>query len=86
MKKVITDFYSEFDIKQKGVLENFAMISNMWPPSENLECREPFTLEDGSVYTGEWKGNNRHGRGVLQYGKKTIFLGYFIANQMNGFG
>ena len=52
MKKVITEFLSEYEEMKEGAIDNFDRVSNNWPPCEDLECREPFTLEDGSVYTG----------------------------------
>lgn len=40
----------------------------------------------GSVYTGEWKGNKHHGRGVYEFANGTVYEGEWREHRMHGTG
>ena len=46
----------------------------------------PFLFEDGSVYTGEWRGVMRDGQGKLEFPDKTVYSGSWINDEMKGHG
>jgi hypothetical protein len=53
-----------------------------------LEIREPFLLEEGNVYIGEWDVDTgeRTGRGKILFKNGSLFEGTFHKNKVNGHG
>jgi len=39
-----------------------------------------------SIYTGEWKQNLKHGKGLLNYIDGKVYEGEFVRSQKQGFG
>ena len=52
---------------------------------EELEYKQPITLDDGSVYVGQWsKNNKREGRGIQKWPDSTIIEGYWKNDKTHG--
>lgn len=45
----------------------------------SLEDRPQVTLPDGGVYTGQWLGEKRQGKGVLRYSDGAVYEGRFTS-------
>eukprot|EP00347_Sterkiella_histriomuscorum_P018419 403345580 len=56
--------------------------------SENREIRSMVTLEDGSVYLGEWNvlTNKMEGKGMEIHQSGSIYSGEFKDGELNGYG
>ena len=53
---------------------------------EPIETRPSQTLQDGSVYTGDWKGQKRHGHGVCKFKDGTDYEGTWENDVYHGEG
>ena len=56
------------------------------PLESGLILKEPAKLENGAIYSGYWKDNLRHGKGVQQWVDGSIYFGYWKNDQTNGKG
>ena len=54
-------------------------------PNAPVESRS-FTYSTGAVYTGEWKGNMRHGRGKMTWSDQACYEGNWSYNMASGKG
>lgn len=45
-----------------------------------------YEYQNGRVYDGEWKRNQRHGRGTYSLGNGIIYVGEFVEGQRTGEG
>lgn len=45
-----------------------------------------YTFKNGDVYTGEWKGTHKHGRGVYRFADGDIYEGDYDMGDMQGHG
>ncbi len=50
------------------------------------ELRPPFVFSSGAIYTGEWKGAYRDGKGTQQWPDGAKYIGYWIDNRAEGKG
>ena len=44
------------------------------------------TYKNGTVYKGQWKGNQRHGKGIYKYKGGTVYDGNFENDMFSGLG
>ena len=51
-----------------------------------LQNRPMVELDGGATYTGQWRGSEREGHGVLARPDGGVFTGQFIANKAQGEG
>ena len=51
-----------------------------------LREEQVLTDKNSEKYTGEWCGTERHGKGKLVLKDGSIFEGYWLNDQKNGFG
>jgi hypothetical protein len=65
--------YDEDDIMKKLVRDN-----------ADLQYREEFVFENGAVYKGQWKGDNRHGYGEQIWPDGAKYEGYWKDNKAHG--
>ena len=49
-------------------------------------CQGEFTLENGDIYTGEWKNDEKHGQGTYTYVDGDIYTGEWKNEKMHGQG
>jgi len=54
--------------------------------NDELEEREEAEVEGGAVYKGQWKGQVRHGKGILVRPDGQRFEGYFEDGRAHGHG
>ncbi len=47
------------------------------------EKRPPKTFEDGSVYDGEWIGENKDGYGIFTWADGSIYEGNYLQRKFN---
>lgn len=64
-------------------LEEFA---KMPACSEVQERRAPHTFQSGAVYSGQWKGNARHGLGIQRWPDGASYEGEWSDNHADGKG
>lgn len=48
--------------------------------------RGPIRLADGSVYTGQWNGQQRHGYGRIEWEDGTSYEGQWVNDYASGHG
>lgn len=53
---------------------------------ENAHSLGPIEFEKKYVYEGQWKGNERNGRGVQQWRDGSVYEGYWRNNVAHGYG
>jgi MORN repeat len=53
---------------------------------KSLPFLQPYKLENGIIYQGQWKHGERHGRGVHVWPNNSIYYGYWKNGMANGFG
>lgn len=66
-----------------------ACLCSEWPSLDAeplVEKRPETTLKDGSRYTGQWRGSERYGQGVLVSPEGWRYEGSFEDNQAHGVG
>jgi hypothetical protein len=51
--------------------------------SKSVESRDEFHFSSGAVYTGEWKGQFRHGFGKQQWRDNAVYEGYWENNRVS---
>lgn len=56
------------------------------PENEKLPFLNPFKLENGEIYQGQWKNGQRHGRGTQIWPNNAVYFGYWKEGAANGFG
>jgi len=78
------------DSRDRGrAARHAACLCSEWPPVDAeplLEKRPEVVLKDGSRYTGHWRGQERHGQGVLVSAEGWRYEGSFEENQAHGAG
>lgn len=55
-------------------------------PLINKQDFPPVKLEDGCIYTGEWNGKMREGRGILDWTDGSRYVGQWKNDKANGRG
>eukprot|EP00126_Sphaerothecum_destruens_P001161 Sdes_comp13356_c0_seq1m3155 len=50
------------------------------------ESKISLVFRNGNKYSGEWKHNQMHGRGIFEWADGSIYEGDFFENQINGTG
>ena len=55
-------------------------------PNNNIRKKYPKNVEEQSSYLGEWKNGKRDALGLLFWGNKSNFMGYFIEDNVIRYG
>lgn len=53
---------------------------------DRVEKREAVKFKNGVIYTGEWKGSNRHGYGIQVWPDGAKYEGFWENGKANGKG
>ena len=65
-------------LAEKSVSDLHASAIRQSASAAELEEKGETKQQDGSVYKGQWKGQLKHGKGVLTYPDGAVYEGSFI--------
>jgi len=65
----------KFDYEKHGI-----------PNDSKYPVLGPYQLKSGSVYLGQWKNGQKHGRGKLAWEDGSLYEGQWVNNMSNGKG